>query len=563
MHYQRPPSRLLHVAFVAAAMTLVPPLVNVNAQDGVPQDCFGPPPYNCFSLGDIPPGAPDGSYETLYQAYAHFAWQDFLALNFPAKQTPEGPVPIPDRMKGLDYLDGKYTTVWETYAEARDLFQPDGSAPPPFGSGTEVPAICLQEARVRGKDNVHVMVSQIAKADTIRGGDVLDEYIQANRMGPVIDQNGKYVRFGISFNEAIYDYIVDNDLYTPEGQAAFDANDPDHSGSPVQWPRGAYSDVVDKAGIGSIMVKAAWKVLGDQDDASKFHTIDGFVYNAANGAFGQEPRVEESCTVEKLALVGLHIVHRTNSSPQWVWSTFEHIDNAPWMADFRVSSPTGSYSFFNPETCPSHLGAPAPSCRYNEVPDHPWNPERTDLTPTTVIRIGAPGRYAIVMNKAFRDRLRQSYGIGGTVWENYFLLDVQFPTVTLKGEDDVREVNPAYPDGLPTPTFLPNALIETYIQGFTAGDITSNGNAVPDTDQMQNVSPNGGPVNVDPWNPDAIYNKSGGAQRNSSSCIGCHADGAMTNGTFSTYVFSLSRARSPNNENEKPLRDWLKGLGEK
>ncbi len=564
MHYLQPLPKFLCIAVAAVTMAaLAPPIDDGNAEDGEPQNCFGPPPYNCYSLGDILPGAPDGPYETLYQAYAYLAWQDFLALNFPATQTSGGPVPIPAKTKGLDYLDGTYTTVWQTYTEARDMFQPDGSAPPPFGSGADVPEICQQEARARGTDDVHVVVGRISKADTTRGADVLDEYIQANRMGPVVDQNGEYVRFGINFNEAMYDYIVDNELYTPEGQAAFDSDDPNHSGSPVQWPRGVYSDVVERANIGSIMVKAAWKLLSEQEDASKFHNIQGYVYNAAGGAFGQEPQVEESCTVERLALVGFHIVHRTNSSPQWVWSTFEHIDNAPWMADFRVGTPTGTYSFFNPETCPSHLGFPAPNCDYNQVPDHPWNPERTDLTPTTVIRYGAPGEYAIVMNRAFRDLLQQSYGVGGTVWENYFLVDVQFPTVTLKGQDDVRKVNPAYPDGLPTPTFLPNSLIETYIQGFTAGDITSNGNVVPETDQMQNVSPSGSFVNVDPWNPDAIYNRSGGAQRNSSSCIGCHADGAMTNGTFSTYVFSLSRAQSPNGADETPLRAWLKGLGGK
>ena len=30
-----------------------------------------------------------------------------------------------------------------------------------------------------------------------------------------------------------------------------------------------------------------------------------------------------------MGLVGLHIIIRTNSAPQWVWSTFEHVANAP------------------------------------------------------------------------------------------------------------------------------------------------------------------------------------------------------------------------------------------
>ncbi|POF32390.1 hypothetical protein [Roseibium marinum] len=523
------------------------------AEDGQPQNCFGPAPYNCYSIGDIDPSLIGTGMDSMYYAYAAYAWQDFLALNFPAAIGSDGaPTPEPSSTNGLNYNGGEYTTVWETYIEARDLFQDDGSAPPAFGSGHSVPDICLEQARKEGKEGVKVMVSPIAKGRTTSGSDVLDEYIQANRMGPVVDQNGQYARFALNFNETMYDYVVDNTLYTPEGQEAFDTNDPDHSGSPLQWPRGAYSEDVVEDDIGSIMVKAAWKILGGTDDPTRFHRISAYVHNAAGGAFGQEPTVEESCSLETVALVGFHIVHRSNSGPQWIWSTFEHIDNAPWYTDFQQGTPSGSYSFFDPATCPASGGKPG--CEINMLPDHPWDPGRTGLDPTQVVRLGVPGFHALLSNYNTRVALYNGYGSGNTVWENYFLVDVQFPTNTLAGTSDIREINPAYPDGLPTPTFLSNSLIETYIQGFMEGDVTSNGNDVPLSDTMQRVNTTTQGSNVDPWSYWGGYGVSGGAQRNTSSCLGCHGDAAMTNGTSSSFVFSLSRAKSPADTGQSRLK---------
>ena len=48
------------------------------------------------------------------------------------------------------------------------------------------------------------------------------------------------------------------------------------------------------------------------------------------------------------------------------------------------------------------------------------------------------------------------------------MVDVQFPTnvIVQDASTGLADINQAYPDGLPTPTFLPNSVIETYIQGY-------------------------------------------------------------------------------------------------
>ena len=526
-------------------------LVGGNPIAAGAEGCFSAP-YSCYPPGDISPQTPR-QYAPLASAYADMAWQDFLALNSPAATDASGNyLPQPSTVNGLNYNSGNYVAVWQTWTEARELFLPNGAKPDPFGSGHNLPAKCL----ALGRSDVTMLLSRSSKAGEVAAHDttrdkvgapktqaqVLDEYVQALRMGPVVDQNGQYVRFGLNFNGTMYDYVVDNVLYNKEGQEAFDSNDPNHDKNPVDWPRGQY-----QGAVGSLFVKSSWKILGNGDNPGLFHRVTAYIYDEAGGPFGDEPTVEERCTVEEVGLVGFHIVHRSNSAPQWVWSTFEHYYNAPWLVDFRAGTPPWKYSFFNQATCPPVGGMP--SCAYNSVPAQPWNPQRPGQTPTQIVRIAAPGDYAESANGVYQNALRMYFG--GTVWENYFLVDVQFPTVVdvVNPATGLANENPAYPDGVPSPSFLANSTLETYIQGVGQGAVTTNGNAVPYDDQMQNIIVNG-PV-VNPFQR-SIFNESGGSERLTSSCVSCHYDAAMTNGTNANFVFSLSRAQSTQTASTEP-----------
>lgn len=508
------------------------------------EGCFTQP-YTCSPPGDISPSIPR-QYGYLASAYADMAWRDFLALNSPAEYEPKTGkyLPYASSVNGLNYNGGFYLSVWQTWAEAREIFLPDGARPLPFGSGHTLPEACL----LLDRDDVHVLLPRSSKAGEVaapklgqRGAadvqtqvQVLDEYVQALRMGPVVDQNGEYVRFGLNFNETMYNYIVSNQLYNKEGQEAFDKDDPNRDKDPVDWPRGVYQGT-----SGSIFVKSSWKILGPNDDQSRFYRISAYIYDEAGGPFGDEPTVKEQCTIAVVGLVGFHIVHRSNSAPQWVWSTFEHVGNAPWLADFKNGTPFRSYSFFNPAICPAVGGQP--SCAYNQVPAHPWNPQLPGQTPTQIVRVAAPGDHAERANEAYVQALKVT--LGATVWQNYFLVDVQFPTIVdvIDPSTGLANENPAYPDGAPTPSFLANSTLETYIQGFGQGALTTNGNFVPYDDQMENVTVSG-PF-VDPFKR-SIFNQSGGSERLTSSCVSCHFDAAMVTGTSSNFVFSLSRAQS-------------------
>jgi hypothetical protein len=64
---------------------------------------------------------------------------------------------------------------------------------------------------------------------------------------------------------------------------------------------------------------------------------------------------QDSC-VRDLGLVGFHIAHKVHAhnlreypdepSAQWVWSTFEHVNNAPIEGDVTAGK---KYNFYTPD----------------------------------------------------------------------------------------------------------------------------------------------------------------------------------------------------------------------
>ena len=443
-------------------------------------------------------------------AFVNFSWRTFIALNWPAAVDASGrALPIPDQSRSPAGEGAAYITVWEAWPDVDEVFLPAGEKPAPFGQPHLIPAACAT-ITVSGPAPTMVLRS-ISK-----GGAVLSEFVQAFRMGPVIDANGQYVRFGINFNKQMHDYIIDNDLYSAAGQQTFAGTHPDGA----SFPRGSLANNE----VGSIMVKSSWKILGTGDAVNTFHRIPVYVYNPP------QPDARESCRLAQVGLVGFHITHRTYTAPQWVWSTFEHASNAPnWAQATGQQLGPSHYSFFDAEKCP--VKDNRPSCRYNTLPQRPWDPEITK-EPTLIVRTGNVSPEAQRQNAVYRRYLQ---GIQNTVWGNYFLVDVQWPsklaTAVTVSLSPPATVNPAYPYGEPVPNFLANSTMETYIQGFTAGDVTSNGNLIPPGD-----------TSATHVTMSVHVGSSGGAARNTSSCVNCHGDAAMTTGLPGNFVFSLNRA---------------------
>lgn len=253
--------------------------------------------------------------------------------------------------------------------------------------------------------------------------DLLDVAGQPFKSGPLVDQqNGRFARFEIALNRDAFTYIVDQGLYSKAGQA---------KAGPVNFPIGDAT----KQTAGSVVLKAAWKILGPDDHPERFHAIDALVYTPAQA----DPPVKESCVVVKMGLVGFHIVHKTASAPQWVWSTFEQVDNLEVPAGSGLTP-----SFYNPDCA---------GCPVNEPPPKPWDPNK--LWPrdqrSQVKRVIPLDDATKALNAEWQAKLAAVNK--ASVWQYYQLISTQWPT----SKDT--------PTGNPAPQFLANATLETYVQG--------------------------------------------------------------------------------------------------
>lgn len=357
---------------------------------------------------------PHPTLASLQHDFDVFSWQSFIALNWPANA--DG---TPDTKLTIGQAPNN-PVVWQSYRESRTIFLPGGATPPPWGQDSPLPPVC------NNIDAKHLPPGTMRLTQVGKTPNVLDESGEPFKTGPLIDQNGQYARFSIMTNESMFNYIDTNKLYSKDGQKAFnaDANFPSSNTTTQQ--------------LGSIMIKTAWVKMGGKYDPAKFYTTYALVYNNPS----EEAGVKPSCVLQQVGLVGFHIAHKTANEPQWVWSTFEHVDNVPTMGQ----KPTlAAYNFFN---------AQCKDCQVNEPPPRPWNPGTPFTKPTQAERVIAITPEAQQLNASYHQALAAV--VPDSVWLNYELVSTQWPTNAQSKTD---------PTGAPAPSFLANTTLETYIQG--------------------------------------------------------------------------------------------------
>ncbi len=408
-------------------------------------------------FGKLPPNATNEQKLLDIQGdFDIYSWNTFIALNWPPGPDGNGD---PNKTIGQN---GDNDTVWEHYRDVSDIFLAGGKKPSWNGPVT-VPTQC----KANYKPGMRIL-SQVGKTPT-----VLTDFSQPFNTGPLIDQNGNYTRYEILVNKPMFDYILQNTLYSKAGQKVF-------SGA-VKFPCGVLNGAE-----GAIMVKSSWKVI-KPEDKSRFHTQTVLVYSPAS----QNPKYPASCSTKLMGLVGLHIGHKTNSGAQWLWSTFEHIDNAPSEADVAKKTFKPQYNYYNPN-CSGQ------NCTPNVVPPRPWNPTKVSSFHSQVVRMNMfKGNEFAFESAAARNKDAWALLSGvstSSVWLNYELVSTMWPTNT--GQ---CQATPGDPLGTPAPNFLANTTLETYIQGM-----------------VPNVSSN---------------------------CIECHNNATMTTPVPSDFTYILQRAQ--------------------
>lgn len=370
------------------------------------------PPPGVREAWDLPSDLP---YVATDEQAATFAWQTFIAMNWPGSMDQPGK-PLTDQTFGADG-----PAVWETWIEVFDMFDtlPGGAFHvPKWNDPNRIPDLCSELPGNHDK-----VLHQAAKVS-----DLLVERDQAVG-GAMVDVNGNITRYEVRVNETMFDFIVNNELYNALKQATF----PEEK---FRFPNG------------SIELKGAWKKMTSTDDFSRFHTAQTLVYDRKMADLkvntdclpaGTIEQMQE-CHVDTMGLVGLHVVYRVPSAPMSIWMTFEQVDNTD-------DTPEGQTpSFYDPkcDSCPQNT-------RFCDDPDQGFT-QVTRFIPDTD-KIHEIDRITDKVNKEFQN----SELVKGTVWEHYKLVGVQYPTDT--ASDRV---------GRPNRRQLANTTMETFNQSASS-----------------------------------------------------------------------------------------------
>jgi hypothetical protein len=343
----------------------------------------------------VSPDRIDDAPTSAREALANFAWRAFIALNWPSLTDDRGRGE-PDREKPLGD-PGK--RVWESFKSDAELFEVDSDghrvAPAPWES------YAGRNPCGPDFDNRQKTIASFAPfADFNQPSFGVGE--PAN---PLVAQNGAYTRYEIHFNAPEFTTFA-------ESGWSRGLNLPDAS-HPARFP------------VGSIAVKAAWRPLTAADPASarsRAYVERADIVDVAKAV--ASGRVV--CSEINVALVGLHIAIKTADRPQWIWSTFEQVDNVPPVGEGEAREPDAAdagvpYSYYDPSK-PKRLWPPYGSA--GTLPVDWTNPPTLQPAAMQVVRRHPIDPSIMAVNRAYWN----TAGVKGTVWERYMLVAVQWPT---------------------------------------------------------------------------------------------------------------------------------------
>ena len=385
--------------------------------------------------------------------FDNLSWQTFVALNWTLGK---------ESQPASQGLQGNGRRVWEGWPRVADVFgngpvQANCSAPPPG-----------------------VMVFSIASNGKGQPVGQNEEYIQAATDDPLIDVAGNWTVYERRINNLEVTY-----LRAPNGKTAWTLTTQQgqktlvSQGGVVDFPSAGPKGV---PRTGAIEVKAAWRILDPaqrEQNKKKYYLVPALLKVAPDLVTQKTP----VCAAVDMGLVAMHIIQKnpkTNNSlkPEWFWSTFEHIDNAPlaknacdptspstcgWFGNLNctadVSKPASGYSYFN-------LAYPALAVNQSPQesktgPRFAWNSTKPFaksylVSPgvgTQVSRCWAIYSLTDELNRQWRGELAKV----GSVFQNYMLVGTQW------GASITSTPDPKVPSNA-VPSYLSNTVVETYLQ---------------------------------------------------------------------------------------------------
>ena len=392
------------------------------------------------------------------------AWQQFIALNWPAKKI---------AIKKDFGIPGDFSpVVFETYINVQEFLKPDGSKPPPWNQR----AYALSIDQNRGKKNHVRPMYGTAKItlDFNPDDDLGEAFPRTSSKAWLADTNGNLVWYEILVNKSEFEYFYNNQFYNSIEQykAA-------KSGQHIDLPKG---DLSGKSG--AMEFKAAWLTVNDPDNNKWLH----YKMTKANIC-----SADGACHLQDFALVGLHIIHKTTAQASWIWSTFEHVDNAPDLTQIKSGAArknkngSNPFTFYDsdctpkdipPECVNGHINMQT-SCSKNTSPAYALSfvaglpAGQCKAYPIQVVReFSIPNTLenpVITINKAAHQLIRDANS--DSVYQYYNLINVLWNDSPIDENAGLKPPIKQLSDTgfRPNPNTFPvsNTVLETYIQSVT------------------------------------------------------------------------------------------------
>ncbi|HXT17001.1 MAG TPA: hypothetical protein VN706_15275 [Gemmatimonadaceae bacterium] len=415
-----------------------------------------------LDYGGIFGKAPTSSATDVETPFDNMAWQMFVALNWAANATTQPPA------KGLTAAGPR---VWENFKRISAL----------FGNSPKI-ANCANPS--------NLTVFSIGSNGKGKPAPNNEEFFQASTDLPLIDVNGNWTVYERRVNDIEANYLQAPDgkrsqtLTTIAGQDTFVKYNP----AGAQFTASATTPT---GANGSIEVKTSWRIMNANagDDTTRYFTERAILAVAGDLVVTNQP----ICATVTLGLVGMHIIQRNppnavnaNLKPQWIWATFEHVDNAPLAKSpcSVVSACSPRANWMNQPSCGA--AAPSTSTRYSYF-NKSANVAGTNIIPVSnkadkrfvwsaaqpyangattpasalpqVSRCWAPYPLTAQINRQWQKALASVQ----TPFRNYALIGTQWGAAVTR-----QTTNPVPTDAVPG--MLSNVTLETYIQNFTLSD---------------------------------------------------------------------------------------------
>jgi hypothetical protein len=476
---------------------------------------------------DIAGGAPAA---TLQQAAA-FAWQEFIALNWPALA---GQRDTPDPSQKFGSGNGTPTIgetpgtggtplVWQTFRSKVEILNltssdvPPGYTPsgPSYGYNTPNPTYVYATREIAACQTASSTPAWINLDETTQIG--LDQMFAG---GPATGGSNntapQLIRFAVKANQVQYSYIAANEFFLPakkigpaqNNAKAYTANPPVAPTPPfISFPPG------------TVEIKSAWRPLTSADTPSHFHVQTVRFYEDKGP--GNAPCYFE----EEWGLIALHIIQKTPTAPAFIYATFEQAENikqpngmAVEDQDGKVVNPisgaaptTPSMSYKDSPTDPK-VTANGPDCTPSNNLYFKDNPKDTGLTGGGAICVNQ--RYesihpdVVAVNTAAHQAItayNAAQQVTNSPWPYYKLVSVQAQPF------DVSAISPTDPTHSAAVFFQANIVVETNytLQQFQGRIATGTGAGaaghaghIVGSEQSGRIRPDAGGRAVFPERPD-------------------------------------------------------------